>query len=405
MKYTIEGFSQSALLKYHCDAIDALIFRWFVDFQHSGKMESVVRDGQVFYWISYQHVLSEMPILGISNTDVLRHRLKRMRKEKILTSVTIAFQSRRKAYYQFNPEVYSALVTTDSHTEFKSPVSKSPEEGDTLTPDLKVRCTPDFKVRSHRILKSVDPSINDPSIKFNNKRTTSPEPKTNEQNQFVVVEKDSIFLVLKEEANLLGFTGCTLASIKSFAKEGFSEEAIKGAFKHVAGYPNFDTLNNPMGEVRRVLRAHLAGELEFSHEIGERERQEREAAHAARLQKQQEDDRRYAVLIEKSRRETEAARADYDQRLRETAEQPRDLNATPDQKPGAEPVEPMGGNTPPPSYQSWFDSLGLEEHHKRKLGNLVMLYHWAKNDPKRARNRIIERTGIELSIERIKAGS
>ena len=78
MKYTVEGFSQKALIDYGLDEKDALILRYFIDFKDSGKMKMKVINKVPYYWLKGASLLEQLPILKINNIDVLRRRLKKM---------------------------------------------------------------------------------------------------------------------------------------------------------------------------------------------------------------------------------------------------------------------------------------------------------------------------------------
>lgn len=88
MKYTIEGFSQqyAAMLKdekQKIDCIDLVILRWFVDFKDTGKMAYMDIGSDRFYWVRYDKVLEDMPILSISRR-ALYDRMQKMVKFGVL---------------------------------------------------------------------------------------------------------------------------------------------------------------------------------------------------------------------------------------------------------------------------------------------------------------------------------
>src|SRR3712207_7004506 len=77
IKYNIYGFSQSMLIKYGLDVIDALLLRYFVDFKNSGKMIKEKFHGEDYYWIDYKSVIEYIPIINITTNNALRRRLRR----------------------------------------------------------------------------------------------------------------------------------------------------------------------------------------------------------------------------------------------------------------------------------------------------------------------------------------
>ena len=70
MKYTILGFSQQKLLELKLGMDEAMILRWFVDFQSTGKMRKVIIDGREWMWVSYTGVLEAIPIVGGSTKTI-----------------------------------------------------------------------------------------------------------------------------------------------------------------------------------------------------------------------------------------------------------------------------------------------------------------------------------------------
>lgn len=83
MKYTIMGFNQEKLIKLGLDVTDALILRWFIDFKDTGKMYTEVIDDDYYYWIKYDNLLKDIPIINIKKV-ALGRRLKKMTETKVL---------------------------------------------------------------------------------------------------------------------------------------------------------------------------------------------------------------------------------------------------------------------------------------------------------------------------------
>lgn len=79
MKYSIEGFSQSELIKMGLDNTDAVILRWFSDFQGTGMMKELPPGAyEKYQWVSYQAVIDDLPCLGITNREVMARRFKKL---------------------------------------------------------------------------------------------------------------------------------------------------------------------------------------------------------------------------------------------------------------------------------------------------------------------------------------
>lgn len=84
MRYSIEGFSQEKLIKYDLDLKDVMLLRYFLDFINSDTMSKIIINNKPFYWLRYQKLQEDLPILGINNRLVLRRRLKKLEEKKIL---------------------------------------------------------------------------------------------------------------------------------------------------------------------------------------------------------------------------------------------------------------------------------------------------------------------------------
>lgn len=123
MKYTIMGFQQSELIKHRLDTVDATILRYIVDFFATGKMyHRMDDDGRIFFWVSYQSVIDELPILGISSAQVLGRRFKRWEDIGLVTKMVIKGQDRYSqkgtkgirhgtfTYFTFNADFLARLI-------------------------------------------------------------------------------------------------------------------------------------------------------------------------------------------------------------------------------------------------------------------------------------------------------
>ena len=84
MKKIICGYSQQAAIDFGLDLKDLQILIQIHDFIKLGYIYSKEIDGERFYWIKSSFLLSEIPLLEIKSSDVLRRRLKRLTELKIL---------------------------------------------------------------------------------------------------------------------------------------------------------------------------------------------------------------------------------------------------------------------------------------------------------------------------------
>ena len=130
MKYTIEGFAQDQLIELQLDVSDALILRWFIDFAGTGNMKRLIHDHQIYYYVKYSGIISDLPVLGITSTKGIGKRFDRyVEKGLLLKTVkrqgngTILFfaPTRKLLELQYNstkgttvPFVQSPSIPTDN---------------------------------------------------------------------------------------------------------------------------------------------------------------------------------------------------------------------------------------------------------------------------------------------------
>lgn len=119
MKYAIEGFSQQQAVKFRddkqkLDCIDLVLLRWFIDFKDTPKMKYLdVRENR-YYWVNYEKILSDMPILSMSKRAVY-DRLQKLVKFGILTHHHVK-DGGSFSYYGIGP-AYERLVSDNAKDE------------------------------------------------------------------------------------------------------------------------------------------------------------------------------------------------------------------------------------------------------------------------------------------------
>ena len=119
MKYTIEGFSQQQAVKFRddkqkLDCIDLVLLRWFVDFKDTPKMKYLDVQENRYYWVNYEKILSDIPILSMSKRAVY-DRLQKLVKFGILTHHHVK-DGGSFSYYGIGP-AYELLISDDAHSE------------------------------------------------------------------------------------------------------------------------------------------------------------------------------------------------------------------------------------------------------------------------------------------------
>lgn len=71
MRYNILGFDQLKAFELGLNLDELMILRHFHDFASSGKMESIIQDGNMYYWVKYDKFVEDLPILGMKKTRIM----------------------------------------------------------------------------------------------------------------------------------------------------------------------------------------------------------------------------------------------------------------------------------------------------------------------------------------------
>lgn len=78
MKYNILGYSQRAALDLGLSLGDLLLLRYLDDLMAAKNIVSQEFSGRTYYWVKYGALIKSLPILGLSRTDSLGRRLKKL---------------------------------------------------------------------------------------------------------------------------------------------------------------------------------------------------------------------------------------------------------------------------------------------------------------------------------------
>ena len=124
MKYTISGFSQLAAVNFNLDSVDLHMLRWIVDFIDSNRMRSMTLDGEKYYWVSYQGLIDDLPILYLKK-DAIYKRLKRMCELGILKKKTV-FSGGKFSYFTYG-ENFNELLKSYEELEYEAKMRQQNE--------------------------------------------------------------------------------------------------------------------------------------------------------------------------------------------------------------------------------------------------------------------------------------
>ena len=101
------GFLQKGACELGLSMGDLAILRWFTDFKNSGKMITKTLKGHKYYWVSYEAITDEFPILNVKK-DAIYRRLRRLCDAEILKKTTV-YNSGTYSYFALGKN-YSKLI-------------------------------------------------------------------------------------------------------------------------------------------------------------------------------------------------------------------------------------------------------------------------------------------------------
>jgi hypothetical protein len=106
MKFTINGFSQEKLIEHGLDAQDALLLDWLSDLISSPKIKTVQHDGFIYYWIKYDAVLEDLPILTVKNTKGIGKKFLELEAKGLLVKRIVRDINGSFSYFRFTDAVH-----------------------------------------------------------------------------------------------------------------------------------------------------------------------------------------------------------------------------------------------------------------------------------------------------------
>lgn len=122
MKYTIEGLQQQILVDLGLDCLDAVILSYLYKFYSSGEMiTSTGKDGCEYFWMSYQKVLDDLPILRMGKRAIALRFKKYIDKEIMYSGLRRGIDNYTEkgeqktrygayTYFRFNDDLIEDLI-------------------------------------------------------------------------------------------------------------------------------------------------------------------------------------------------------------------------------------------------------------------------------------------------------
>ena len=119
MKYTIEGFNQAKAVELELCVADLIILRWFVDFSGTDKMVKRIIDNTEYFWIKYDGILEDLPILAITK-DTRYRRLKGLVEKGILEHITVK-EAGTYSFYKLGKKYLELITDSSAYLSEKNP--------------------------------------------------------------------------------------------------------------------------------------------------------------------------------------------------------------------------------------------------------------------------------------------
>ncbi|HUS50705.1 MAG TPA: hypothetical protein VMZ91_11105 [Candidatus Paceibacterota bacterium] len=89
MRYNIERFSQERLIELGLDFLDVGILMFVIDFFNTSKMYYKIIDSKIYFWLNYQTIINELPLLRIEDKRAIQRRFQKYVKSGLMFKDTI----------------------------------------------------------------------------------------------------------------------------------------------------------------------------------------------------------------------------------------------------------------------------------------------------------------------------
>jgi len=142
MKWTTQGLQQSKLVEMGLDTKDVTMLRYVIDFFNTSKMFTKIISNKIFFWIYYQTIIDDLPILKINGRRPIARRFNKyvkagLMEDNMLQGIDIYMHKGKEykrngtfTYYHINPDNLDILLggvlesTEGSTQEYKGVDSK-----------------------------------------------------------------------------------------------------------------------------------------------------------------------------------------------------------------------------------------------------------------------------------------
>lgn len=224
MKFTLMGFSQQGLINLGMDTIDAMLLRYFVDFKATNRMKFEMIEDKLFFWVNYDNVLKEFPILNMKKRTIQTRFLK-LRDAGVLTH----YLKKEGGTYSFFGigDKYEELIASEKNKEEEEiEQGQHKVEGSSLSEHHSSLNEQGLQSK----LLTNNPSTKDSSTKNNITSSRKSECENKEKGISDIID----YLNKATGKNFKPGTKITQRYIAARLKEGFTAEDFKAVIDNMA---------------------------------------------------------------------------------------------------------------------------------------------------------------------------
>lgn len=109
LKTIISGYLQEDLIKHELDLTDIEIIKYFQQFAQSKNMKFIEKNNKLYFWLSYQKVIDDLPILNIKSKRTIARRFDAL-EEKGIFEKTIVNEGLKNFTYFRLTELHQSWV-------------------------------------------------------------------------------------------------------------------------------------------------------------------------------------------------------------------------------------------------------------------------------------------------------
>lgn len=164
MKLEIMGFSQQGLMDLGLGIEDAMLLRWFVDFQGSSRMKPIAdpETGKTYHWVNFRKVVEDLPVITKSDRWISERFNKLVTCGLLEKYSTTSAIGRVSAFRIAENEDYLSLISMSVKTDMAH-VSKN-RHGMSVKTDMAMSAATDMVSNTNSLLRNnntVDSQLED----------------------------------------------------------------------------------------------------------------------------------------------------------------------------------------------------------------------------------------------------